>query len=111
MRTVSKLTAALGLWCSLLVFIVVGMNVVTGVCQEYFESTHPAREYTERIIGDAGLVNAAFTLDNLFVVSYAAFFVGLGVLFKSQADSLAAENWGERCAFQDRAWVKLPESA
>ena len=83
MRTVSRLTAVLGLWSSLLVFILVGMNVVTGVSQEYFESTHPVREYTERIIRDAGALNAAFTVDNLFVVSYAAFFVGLGILFAS----------------------------
>ena len=80
MKTVSKLTSVLGLWSSLLVFILVGMNIVTGVSQEYFESMHPAREYTERIIRDAGPLNAAFTVDNLFVVSYAAFFVGLGVL-------------------------------
>jgi hypothetical protein len=88
MRTISRLTAALGLWSSLLVFILVGLNVVTGVSQEYFESTHPVREYTERIIRDAGPLNAAFTVDNLFVVSYAAFFVGLGFLFQSRADSL-----------------------
>ena len=91
MRTVSKLTAALGLWSSLLVFILIGMNIVTGVSQEYFESMHPAREYAERIVRDAGPLNAAFTVDNLFVVSYAAFFVGLGVLFKSQADSLVVK--------------------
>ena len=91
MKTVSKLTSVLGLWSSLLVFILVGMNIATGVSQEYFESMHPAREYTERIIRDAGALNAAFTVDNLFVVSYAAFFVGLGVLFKSQADSLVVK--------------------
>src|SRR5215472_16074265 len=91
LRTVSRLTAALGLWCSLLVFILVGMNVVTGVSQEYFESTHPVQEYTERIIRDAGPLNAAFTVDNLFVVSYAAFFVGLGILFQSRAGSLVVK--------------------
>ena len=90
-RTVSRLTAALGLSSSLLVFILVGMNVFTGVSQEYFESTHPVREYTERIIRDAGPLNAAFTVDNLFLVSYAAFFVGLGVLLQSQADSLVVK--------------------
>jgi hypothetical protein len=88
MRTVSKLTAALGLWSSLLVFILVGMNVLTGVSQEYFESTHPVREYTERLIRDAGPLNGAFTVDNLFVVSYAAFFVGLGILFQLHAGPL-----------------------
>ena len=91
LRTVSRLTAALGLWCSLLVFILVGMNVVTGVSQEYFESTHPVREYTERIIRHAGPLNAAFTVDNLFVVSYAAFFVGLAILFQSRAGSLVVK--------------------
>jgi hypothetical protein len=88
MKNVSRLTAALGLWSSLLVFILVGMNVVTGVSQEYFESTHPVKEYTERLMRDAGPLNAAFTVDNLFVISYAAFFVGLGVLFQSRAGSL-----------------------
>jgi hypothetical protein len=90
-RTVSRLTAVLGLWSSLLVFILVGMNVFTGVSQEYFESTHPVREYTERIIRDAGPLNTAFMVDNLFLVSYAAFFVGLGILFQSQADSLVVK--------------------
>ena len=90
-RTVSRLTAVLGLWSSLLVFILVGINVFTGVSQEYFESTHPVREYTERIIRDAGPLNTAFTVDNLFLVSYAAFFVGLGILFQSQADSLVVK--------------------
>lgn len=88
MRTVSKLTAALGLWSSLLVFILVGLNILTGVSQEYFESTHPVQEYTERIIRDAGALNVAFTVDNLFLVSYAAFFVGLGVLFQSRTHHL-----------------------
>jgi hypothetical protein len=88
LKTISRLTAALGFLSSLLVFLLIAINVVTGVSQEYFESTHPAREYTERIVRDAGPLNLDFTVDNLFVVSYATFFVGLGIMFHSRAHSL-----------------------
>jgi hypothetical protein len=91
LKTVSRLTATLGLLSSLLVLILLAINVVTGVSQEYFESTHPAPEYTERIVRDAGVLNLTFTVDNLFVLSYSAFFIGLGILFQSRTYSLVVK--------------------
>jgi hypothetical protein len=88
LKTVSRLTAALGLLSSLFVLILLAINVVTGVSQEYFESTHPAPEYTARILRDAGVLNLTFSVDNLFVLSYSTFFIGLGILFQSRAYSM-----------------------
>jgi|GEM_PF-3449046 len=86
MKTLSRLTAVLGIWSSLLVVLLVGLYIKTGVSQEYFESTHPAAEYTKTLIRQAGLLNVTFSLDNLFLISYGAFFVGLAVLFRHRTD-------------------------
>ena len=63
LQTISRLTGTLGLLSSLLVLLLLAINVVTGVSQEYFESTHPAPEYTESIVRDAGVLSLTFTMD------------------------------------------------
>ncbi|MGH9821848.1 MAG: hypothetical protein ACREDR_01110 [Blastocatellia bacterium] len=83
--TIARLTAIIGLVASLLVLILVAMNVVTGVSQEYFESVHPVQEYMQLLVRDARQLNLTFTVDNLFVVSYAAFFTGLAAVLRTSA--------------------------
>lgn len=91
LQTISRLTAALGFLSSLLVFLLIGINVFTGVSQEYFENTHPVQQYTQRILQDAGMLNVIFTVDNLFLISYAAFFIGLGVVLQSRTHSFVVK--------------------
>jgi hypothetical protein len=91
LQTTSRITAGLGLLSSLLVLILIGLNVFSGVSQEYFESMHPAQEYAERIAREAGTLNLTFTVDNLFVLSYATFFIGLGILFQSRSHAFVVK--------------------
>jgi hypothetical protein len=85
---ISRLTATMGLISSLLVLVLVAMNIITGVSQEYFESSHPVDQYTQSIVRDAGQLALTFTIDNLFILSYAAFFIGLAIVLRPAADSL-----------------------
>ena len=47
---VAKWTAVMGAIASLMVFLLVGLAVATGVSQEYFEGFHPLAEYTEKLV-------------------------------------------------------------
>jgi hypothetical protein len=83
---VTKWTAVMGAIASLMVFLLVGLAVGTGVSQEYFENFHPIPEYTERLVAAAPLLRVGFTFDNVFVLAYTSFFVGLAIVLRRSAD-------------------------
>jgi hypothetical protein len=83
---VTKWTAVMGAIASLMVFLLVGLAVGTGVSQEYFENFHPIPEYTERLVAGAPLLRVGFSLDNVFVLAYTSFFVGLAIVLRRSAD-------------------------
>jgi hypothetical protein len=83
---VTRWTAVMGAIASLMVFLLVGLAVGTGVSQEYFENFHPIPEYTERLVAAAPLLRVGFTFDNVFVLAYTSFFVGLAIVLRRSAD-------------------------
>jgi hypothetical protein len=83
---VARLTAVMGGIAALMVFILVGVAVVTGVSQEYFEGLHPLPEYTERITAAAPVLRLDFAVDNLFILAYGSFFVGLAIVLRRSVD-------------------------
>jgi hypothetical protein len=83
---VTKWTAVMGAVASLMVFLLVGLAVGTGVSQEYFEGFHPIPEYTERLVAGASLLRIGFSLDNIFVLAYTSFFIGLAIVLRRSAD-------------------------
>jgi hypothetical protein len=82
----AKWTAVMGALASLMVFLLVGLAVATGVSQEYFEGFHPIAEYTQKLVKAAPLLRIGFALDNVFILSYASFFIGLAIVLRSSAD-------------------------
>jgi hypothetical protein len=76
----------MGAIAALMVFLLVGLAVATGVSQEYFEGQHPLAEYTKRLADEASLLRLGFALDNVFVLAYTSFFVGLAIVLRRSAD-------------------------
>jgi hypothetical protein len=85
-RFTARWTAVMGAIAAFMVFLLVGLAVATGVSQEYFESQHPLPEYTERIIAAAPALRLEFAIDNLFILAYASFFIGLAIVLRYSAD-------------------------
>jgi hypothetical protein len=83
----ARMTSVLGFASALMVFILVGLAVTTGVSQEYFEGEHPPAEYAQRIIAAAPALRVGFTFDNLFVLAYSCFFVALASVLRRSADA------------------------
>ncbi len=61
----------------------------TGVTQEFFEFIHPADEYAEKLRQQSTALRIAFTLDNLFLLAYSAFFLWFAIERRGKADPLA----------------------
>jgi hypothetical protein len=83
---IARWTAATGAVAALIVFLLIGLGVATGVSQEYFEGVHPLAEYTERLVAAAPLLRLGFAFDNLFVLAYTSFFVGVTIVLRESAD-------------------------
>jgi hypothetical protein len=76
----------MGALAALMVFLLVGLAVATDVSQEYFEGIHPLPEYTKRLITAAPVLRLDFAADNVFILAYGSFFVGLAIVLRSSAD-------------------------
>jgi hypothetical protein len=61
----------------------------TGVTQEFFEFIHPAQEYADKLRQQSTALRIAFTLDNLFLLAYSAFFLWFAIERRGKADPLA----------------------
>jgi hypothetical protein len=85
-RFVARWTAVMGALAALMVLLLVGVAVATGISQEYFEGLHPLPEYTERIAAAAPVLRLDFALDNLFILAYGSFFIGLAIVLRRSAE-------------------------
>jgi hypothetical protein len=85
--TIARITSILGAASALMVLVLVGLALATGVSQEYFEGEHPVAEYAQRITAAAPALRVGFTFDNLFILAYSCFFVGLASVLRRSADS------------------------
>jgi hypothetical protein len=81
------MTAVLGVISALMVLVLIALAVTTGVSQEYFEGQHAIAEYKDRIIAAAPYLRVEFTFDNLFILAYSSFFVGLAIVLRRSADA------------------------
>jgi hypothetical protein len=61
---------------------------IGGVGQEYYESVHPPSEYAARLVSQGGSLRLLFALDNLFLLSYASFFVAYYNERRGKADAV-----------------------
>jgi hypothetical protein len=81
------MTAVMGALAALSVFALVGVAIATGVSQEYFEGVHPVPEYTARIAAAVSALRLDFAIDNVFILAYGSFFVGLAIVLSRNADA------------------------
>jgi hypothetical protein len=77
----------MGALAALSVFALVGIAIATGVSQEYFEGQHPVPEYTKRIAAAVSALRLDFAIDNVFILAYGSFFVGLSIVLRRYADA------------------------
>src|SRR5271170_6487127 len=61
----------------------------TGVTQEFFEAIHPAQKYADTLRDQATALRIAFSLDNLFLLAYSAFFLWFVIERRGKSDPLA----------------------
>ena len=83
---VARITSVLGVASALMVLVLVGLALVTGVSQEYFEGEHPVAEYAQKLTTAAPALRVGFTFDNLFILAYSCFFVVLASVLRKSAD-------------------------
>jgi hypothetical protein len=83
---IARMTSILGVASALMVLVLVGLALATGVSQEYFEGEHPVAEYAQRLAAAATPLRVGFTFDNLFILAYSCFFVGLASVLRRSAD-------------------------
>jgi hypothetical protein len=86
-RQLTRLTAVMGALAALSVFALVGVAIATGVSQEYFEGEHPVPEYTARITAAVSALRLDFAIDNVFILAYGSFFIGLAIVLSRSADA------------------------
>ena len=86
MRT-ERLIAFFGFLAGVLALGMAAIAFSTGTTQEYFESSHPVEEFSQKLIGQAPMLRLALTLDNFFLLAYGGFFLWYMVERKGKADS------------------------
>jgi hypothetical protein len=85
-----RLVALFGVLAGLFATGMVAIAFSTGVTQEYFEAIHPAAEYAQKLKDSAAVLRVVFTLDNLFLLCYASFFMWFLVERRGKVDLLPA---------------------
>jgi hypothetical protein len=55
-----------------LLLLLVGLQLTTGVTQQWFESVHPIDDYGARLIAQAAWLRAIIAVDDVFVAAYTA---------------------------------------
>jgi hypothetical protein len=81
-----RLIAFFGFLAGLLALGMAAIAFSTGVTQEYFETSHPVAEYTQRLLAQADMLRVVFTLDNFFLLAYGCFFLWYTVDRKGKID-------------------------
>lgn len=84
-----RLVAVLGILAGLLAAAMAVLAFSTGVTQEFFEAIHPAQKYADSLREQATALRIAFSLDNLFLLCYSAFFMWFVIERRGKADPLA----------------------
>jgi len=84
-----RMIVVFGILAGLLAAAMAVLAFSTGVTQEFFEAIHPAKEYGETLVRPATSLRIAFSLDNLFLLAYTAFFLWFVIERRGKADPLA----------------------
>jgi hypothetical protein len=84
-----RLVVLFGILAGLLAAAMAVCAFSTGVTQEFFEAIHPAQKYADTLVQQATALRIAFSLDNLFLLSYSAFFLWFAIERRGKADPLA----------------------
>lgn len=85
MRT-GRLISLFGFLAGLMALGMAVIAFTAGVTQEYFESSHPVAEYTQKLLSQADMLRVVFTLDNFFQLAYGCFFLWYMVDRKGKVD-------------------------
>jgi hypothetical protein len=78
-----------GMLAGLLAAAMAVLAFSSGVTQEFFEFIHPVGEYAEKLKQQATQLRIAFSLDNLFLLTYSAFFLFFVIERRGKADPFA----------------------
>ena len=86
MRT-ERLIALFGFLAGLLALCMAAIGFSTGTTQEFYETSHPVAEYTQKLLSQADMLRLVFTLDNFFLLAYGCFFLWYMIDRKGKVDS------------------------
>ena len=78
LSTTTTITSKLALTAAVLVVLMLGLFIATGVGQDPLQYIHTPQDYTAILLKNPPVLRAAIGLDNLFIVMYSAMFLCLG---------------------------------
>lgn len=82
-----RLISLFGFLAGLMAVCMASISFSTGVTQEYFEHSHPVKEYVAMLHSHSDMLKTLLTLDNFFLLFYGGFFLWYIVERKGKADS------------------------
>ena len=85
-RKLQKMLVMLGIAGGLLAFALLLVSLLLGGSQEPFQVVRSVSEYSQMLAARSMAMRLSFTLDNIFIVVYTAFFVLLGILLKEHGN-------------------------
>ncbi len=85
-RTASILAAA----TAVVFFLLLGVVLVHGISQQYFELVHTPEKYTDELVKHSSTLNVIFVLDNIFIILYTSMTLFTITTFRSNAPYFVA---------------------
>lgn len=83
----ARMVSLFGFLAGLMAVCMAAISFSTGVTQEYFEHSHPVKEYVAKLHSQSDMLKTLLTLDNFFLLFYGGFFLWYIVERKGKADS------------------------
>lgn len=83
----ARMVSLFGFLAGLMAVCMAAISFSTGVTQEYFEHSHPVKEYVAKLHSQSDMLKTLLTLDNFFLLFYGGFFLWYIVERKGKADN------------------------
>lgn len=86
-QNLSAMTSMLALAAAMVVLMMVGIFIVTGIGQDPLQYLHTQQDYAAILLKNPPVLRSAIGLDNLFIVLYSSMFLTLGAVLWQRTGS------------------------
>jgi hypothetical protein len=88
--TSAKTASILAGATAMVFFLLLGVVLIHGISQQYFELVHTPEKYTEELVEHNNTLNVIFVLDNIFIILYTSMTLFTIKTLRSNAPSFVA---------------------